>query len=420
MRKNSWLTLVSVALLLALLMTSTACAKPAEATGEDLMDGVQGEEVTVPKDYVEEHQEALLNFSINFFREAHKEEGGNVLLSPVSLMSALGMTGNGALENTLKEMEAVFGLSMEELQNLLYLYNTSLPKEDGMAVHMANSIWFKEGGSISVQPEFLTKNATYYDAGIYQAPFDDTTVTAINNWVKEKTKDRIEEILDEIPEDALMYLINALSFDGQWMKKYSENQVGEGVFVNAQGVEENVKMMRSEESLYVEDEEVYGFMKPYEGGEFLFMALLPKAEESLEDLLSRYTGSALKALLDNKQVATVYTAMPKFTTEFEMEASDAFKALGMKDAFESDRANLKALGTSPIGNLYIGRILHKTLMEVNEQGTKAGAVTAVEVVAESAAMDPKTVELNRPFLYMIVDTKSHLPLFLGAMESIEE
>lgn len=416
MKNNRWITLMSVALLFALLMTGTSCTK--KVSGEDLMEGITGQDIKVPDAYAEQDLQGALSFSLSLFQKSL--ENKNMLLSPVSILSAMGMTGNGALENTRVEMEEVFGMKMENLNELLYLYRSSLPDKEKLKVHVANSIWFREGGAVDVEEDFLQLNASYYNASIYRAPFDDSTVRDINLWVKEKTKEMIPEILEEIPEDAVMYLINALAFEGEWAKIYSEDQIRDGVFRNMEGAEEQVKMMHSEETLYLEDEHTLGFLKPYADGDFVFAALLPKDEsQSIGEYVDSLTGEGLSDLLQNVEETAVTAMMPKFKTEYKVELSGVFQSMGIRDAFNPDQANLRALGTSPIGNLYISRVLHKTFIDVNERGTKAGAVTAVEVKAESAGpLEPKIVNLDRPFAYMILDRESGLPLFIGTTQTV--
>lgn len=416
MKNNRWITLMSVALLFALLMTGTSCTK--KVSGEDLMEGITGQDIQVPDAYVEQDLQTALSFSLSLFQ--HSLENKNMLLSPVSILSAMGMTGNGAQENTRVEMEEVFGMKMENLNELLYLYRSSLPDKEKLKVHVANSIWFREGGAVDVEEDFLQLNASYYNASIYRAPFDDSTVKDINLWVKEKTKEMIPEILEEIPEDAVMYLINALAFEGEWAKIYSEDQILDGVFRNMEGAEEEVKMMHSEEMLYLEDEHTLGFLKPYADGDFVFAALLPKDEsQSIGEYVDSLTGEGLSDLLQNVEETAVTAMMPKFRTEYKVELSGVFQSMGIQDAFNPDLANLRALGTSPIGNLYISRVLHKTFIDVNERGTKAGAVTAVEVRTESAGpLEPKIVNLDRPFAYMILDRESGLPLFIGTTQTV--
>ena len=137
--------------------------------------------------------------------------------------------------------------------------------------------------------------------------------------------------------------------------------------------------------------------------------MLPPEDLHLSAYITGLTGEKLQSLMKNAQTIEVNTMMPKFTTEYSVEMSDILKSMGMVDAFDEYEADLKDLGTAE-GNLYISRVIHKTKIEVDEKGTKAGAATVVEVSEESAAIEePKFVYLDRPFLYLIVDKESYLP-----------
>lgn len=127
-------------------------------------------------------------------------------------------------------------------------------EEEGV-LHLANSIWFLDDGKFQLKEDFLRTNAAYYGASLYGAPFDDTTRKDINRWVKRETDGMIEEIVREIPPLAVMYLVNALSFEAQWQDPYEDVSVDDGVFFGADGQEETVEMMRSEEYQYFADED---------------------------------------------------------------------------------------------------------------------------------------------------------------------
>jgi serine protease inhibitor len=358
-----------------------------------------------------------MNFSLELFKMNLLCQ--NTLISPVSVLSALGMTANGARETTLSQMEEVFGLPTEKINQLLNLYMRNLPDEDKLKVSIANSIWFREGGRIDVKKDFLQTNANYYNAGIYRSPFDETTLKAINDWVTKETDGMIENILDEIPDEAVMYLINALSFDAEWETIYNEYSIWEDIFTADDGTVQTATMMYSEETQYIEDGEAKGFIKNYAGGKYAFVALLPPEDLSLAGYIATLSGDKLHSLIENAENTEVHTMMPKFTTEYSVEMSDILIMMGMEDAFDAYKADLKDLGTAE-GNLYISRVIHKTKIEVDEKGTKAGAATVVEVAEESAAIeDPKTVYLDRPFMYLIVDKESYLPLFIGTTLFVE-
>lgn len=417
MNKKRLIPILTTLLLGIMVFTFTGCSQKASADGDDLMKDIRPGSAETIDAYIEEDNIAAMDFSLELFKMNLLCQ--NTLISPVSVLSALGMTANGARENTLAEMEAVFGLPREKINQLMNLYMRNLPDEDKLKVSMANSIWFREGGRIEVNKEFLQTNANYYDAGIYRSPFDESTLKAINDWVEKETDGMIVDILDQIPDEAVMYLINALSFDAEWQNIYNENSIREDIFTADDGTIQRADMMYSEEHLYIEDDGAKGFIKDYAGGKYAFVAMLPPEDLHLSAYIAGLTGEKLQSLIKNAQTTEVNTMMPKFTTEYSVEMSDILKSMGMVDAFDEYEADLKDLGTAE-GNLYISRVIHKTKIEVNEKGTKAGAATVVEVSEESAAIeDPKTVYLDRPFLYLIVDKESNLPLFMGTTLFVE-
>ena len=417
MNKKRLLPILTTLLLGTMVFTFTGCSQKASADGDDLMKDIRPGSAETIDAYIEEDNIAAMDFSLELFKMNLLCQ--NTLISPVSVLSALGMTANGARENTLVEMEAVFGLPREKINQLMNLYMRNLPDEDKLKVSMANSIWFREGGRIEVNKEFLQTNANYYDAGVYRSPFDESTLKAINDWVEKETDGMIVDILDQIPDEAVMYLINALSFDAEWQNIYNENSIREDIFTADDGTIQRADMMYSEEHLYIEDDGAKGFIKDYAGGKYAFVAMLPPEDLHLSAYIAGLTGEKLQSLIKNAQTIEVNTMMPKFTTEYSVEMSDILKSMGMVDAFDEHKADLKDLGTAE-GNIYISRVIHKTKIEVDEKGTKAGAATVVEVSEESAAIeDPKTVYLDRPFLYLIVDKESNLPLFMGTTLFVE-
>lgn len=203
-------------------------------------------------------------FALELLKTSLDEEG-NTLISPLSVLCALAMTANGAKDETLKQMEQVFGLTVDQLNQSIYVYRNNLPKEKACNVTLANSIWFTDDIRFTVNEDFLQKNADYYGAEIYEAPFDQSTVADMNRWVREKTDGMIPFVLDKIPSTAIMYLINALTFDAEWMDRYQKEQMDGGTFTREDGFKEDVEYMKSEESWYLEHEYATGVMKYYKG-----------------------------------------------------------------------------------------------------------------------------------------------------------
>ena len=400
--------LICILMALSLTLGLGACAA---GNAEDLTAAVNPQNVEKITDFSNGNQQ-LTQFGLDLFQESHVQDE-NTLISPLSVFYALAMTANGAEEETLAQMEAVFGLDIDTLNLWLSSYQDVLTEE----LKLANSIWFRDSGYFTVNQEFLQTNADYYGAGIYKALFDEATCKEINSWVKKNTDGMIPSILEEIPDDAVMYLVNALAFDAKWEEPYREHQIREGTFTTQRGYVREVVMMYAEEGFYLQDEQATGFIKYYQGGRYAFAALLPNAGMTVEEYLETLTGDHLQDLLSNPYEATVRTCMPKFKVEYDVELSDILQSMGMTEAFCGDLADFDGIGHSDAGNLFISRVLHKTFMEVDDKGTKAAATTAVELVPESAPPEPDfyTVYLDRPFVYMIIDTQSNLPFFMGTM-----
>lgn len=404
-----------LALLVAGTLLCSALVGCTKTCATDLMDGVKA---GTPTDVQvqEETWEGMQDFSVKLLQTTCDRED-NTLVSPMSVLSALAMTANGARGETRTQMEEILGGSVEQLNGAL----AGLGQENDSPLYLANSIWFAEGGRITPNPDFLQVNADCYRAGVFEAPFDQTTVTDINRWVKEHTHDMVEEILKEIPRDTVMYLVNALAFEAEWENPYENSDVWQQAFTNQEGKVQQVSMLHSEEQFYLRDDQTQGFMKYYQGGRYAFVALLPDKGISVLDYVEGLDGQQLKELLENPTSVPVAVTMPKFESEMEVDLREVLKEMGMVLPFDSAQADFADLGTSPGGNLYINQVFHKAYLEVQETGTCGGAATAVEINCEGAFQEPedqKVVTLDRPFVYMVVDTSSMLPVFIGTVLSV--
>ena len=380
----------------------------------DLMSTVRAKDVTPVSDLTSSSQ-VLTDFAVRLLKEC-EASGDNTLISPLSVLCALSMTANGARGETLEEMENVLGMSIDELNEYIYSYMSILSESEDCKLSLANSIWFNDHERFTVNEAFLQTNADYYNADIYRLPFNASTADAVNDWVDDKTGEMIKNILDEIPADAIMYLVNALAFDAVWNEMYEDFQVRDGKFTTEDGDTLDVELMHSEENIYLEDENTTGFAKYYKDGKYAFAALLPDEGISISDYVASLTGERLHSILTNSQSTAVDAAIPKFEDEFDIEMSAVLTAMGMPAAF-STSADFEGLGSSENGPIYISRVVHKTYIAVNESGTRAGAATIVEAVDGCAPVleETKQVYLDRPFVYMLIDTETNIPFFIGTM-----
>lgn len=416
-----------IILILTLLLTLTACSSNAdlEIVSTNLMADVK--ESDIDPIVIDDQQNIdadktmeITNFSLDILDKIH--DGENILISPLSLISALSMTANGAENETLYQMEEVFGADRESLNEYLYSYMSYIPSDEKYKVSLANAIWFKDKEGLIIEEDFLQINKDYYDAEVYKGAFDESTKNDINAWVNKKTDGMIEELLeDNPPDEAIMYLINALSFDAEWENIYNENDIREDDFTSWNGDVETVEFMYSEEYGYIEIPNAIGFSKPYADNKYSFVALLPDEEIEVSDFITSMDSETLIDAIKNQSKEEVFTSMPKFEFEYDNELSKTLVELGMVDAFDEELADFTSLGHSVEGNILINRVIHKTKIQMDEKGTKAGAATAVEMIEETAApIEPKVVNLNRPFFFVIVDNEHSMPIFMGILNEVTE
>ncbi len=367
---------------------------------------------------------AQTKFSVELFKETLKQRNNNdsLLISPLSVALALAMTANGAQGETLAELEELLGMPIDRLNEEYQSYVAGLPSSDDAKLHIANSIWFRNSDSLSVKEDFINVNKRYYNAEIKKRAFDATTVDEINSWVDENTDGMIKELLDKIDPSAMLYLINALVFDAKWASQYNEYDIQEDEFTDIYGNTTTVNMMYSPESAYICDERSQGFIKRYKGG-YSFVAILPGEDISVYDYIAELDASALLSLVKGAKFADVRARLPQFKYEYSSDMTKTLKAMGLNKLFAGPVAELENMGECADGNLAVSGVLHKTVIDLTDAGTKAAAVTAITVYATSASPDtaePIYITLDRPFVYLIIDNESSLPIFMGAVTEIAE
>lgn len=220
----------------------------------------------------------------------------------------------------------------------------------------------------------------------------------------------------------MLYLVNALAFEGVWEEPYEDAFVQDDTFTCEDGAVKDVQMMLSSEDAYYESDLATGFSRPYEGG-YSFVALLPREGVTAAELVASLDGKTLDELLTPVANTVVDAHLPKFTTTYDNELRDELRALGVEDAFDAARADLTPMRAGPTGPLYVSQVLHRTYIDVNEEGTRAAAATAVAPADGGAAPtdepEVREVRLDRPFVYLIVDDRTGTPVLLGTYMGTE-
>ncbi|MEN8229301.1 MAG: serpin family protein [Bacteroidota bacterium] len=362
--------------------------------------------------------EADKAFGFELFREVYRQsEEENLMISPLSVSYALGMTYNGAAGTTLDAFNNVLhfsDLTSDEVnESYKDLMDQMLNLDDKIEFSIANSIWYRLG--FQVLAEFIDTNKDYFDAEVKEANFSDPqTVDLINQWIESNTNDKIKDMLDQIPVDAVMYLINAIYFNAPWKYEFEKSETYQGDFSLANGTNHQVDYMRvSGDFQYTSNEDFTAVELPYGDSTFSMVVMLPVPEKKVADLVENLDGAHWDSWFEYSNYTGVQVDLPKFKYEFKKLLNDPLKDLGLGVAFSELEADFTRI--NPEGNLFISRVIHQTFIDVQEEGTEAAAATIVEVSLTSAGGggSPIHFKADRPFLYLIKENSTGAIVFIG-------
>lgn len=409
-----------ICILLSLLCITLCCCTPentsltAEYTPSAAVPKYDffADEAQTPENY-QEFVAAYMDFAANLLINASEDE--SAVLSPLSLYTALAMTANGASGKTLREMEKTLGqdLNVSEIDTFIHYLNLrvkALNSDEGY-VNSANSLWIRD--NFSVKAQYLQTVVNYFDAEIFRSALN---ADEINNWIEDKTQGEIKDMISNLDKNTALVLVNALLFDDEWLTPYEEEDIYDAYFTGTNG-DEYVSFMESNEML-IKSSDAKGIIKSYKNTPCRFVAILPNDNVSLDEYVSSLSGAKLEAILGSVNgVNRCIAHLPQFELRTKMSLTDTAKAMGMELMFTED-ANFEALTMSQ--GLYVSDVLQESFIEVTADGTKAGSSSAV-VMKDSAPapQDFEELKFDRPFLFMIVENESNLPLFIGTVTSIE-
>lgn len=420
-RMSNLKVLKSFVLIFAIVLNSLILGiSTVDAEAEDLTKDITAKELvkvpTLPQRFIT----ATQDFSFDLFRQSVDTEK-NSLVSPTSVALAMGMTSNGSDGRTLEQFLQLLGKGQFSTKQLnYYYYNMSSMLQNGLsdsvngnAVRLANSIWYRD--DLRVNRDFLQTNADYYKADIFKADFySPDTVADINKWVYKNTDGLIDKIVEEISGDSIMFLINTLLFEAEWKTQFEKYDAINSSFKLSNGdITEGIFFNSSNET-YLKNDIATGFIKPYKGGKYSFVAMLPNEKISIQECIKNLDSKSFQSFIDSGNGGkAIGVCVPKFEYSFDVKLVEPLKSLGFVDAFDDSVANFSKMAT-PYEGIYIKDILHKTYIQLSEVGTKAGAVTKVEMAEKSTPIENKVI-LNRPFVYAIVENGTKLPIFIGTV-----
>ncbi|MGQ9708823.1 MAG: serpin family protein, partial [bacterium] len=341
----------------------------------------------------------------------------NVFISPFGIATALTMTYNGAGGETRAAMARcleIEGVPLEELNEQESGLAAGLQKGDArVQLLIANSLWARKGvafksGFLKRVKQFYQAEATVLDFASSEAP------DRINNWVKQKTRGKIDRIVDRIAPEVVLFLINAVYFKGKWQEEFDPGLTAEADFHLIDGGRQRVMMMRrSGRFNYRAGEGFQAVALPYGEGRFSMVVLLPDDSLGLEGLILNLTDENWQRWQADFESRQGEVELPRFKIEYEQSLKEVLKRQDMAVAFDLNRADFSEMSNR--SGIAIGDVKHKSFIEVNEEGTEAAAVTSVEMVMTAMPVDRFRMVVDRPFVFAIQDNKTAAIIFLGAV-----
>lgn len=368
--------------------------------------------------------DANTTFAVDLYRKL-KETEGNLFLSPYSISVAVAMMYAGARGNTETQMARVlhFSLSQEQLHPTfaaLEARNSNIQKKGHVRLNVANSFWPQE--RYAFLQEYLALVKECY--GVVIKPVDyvtdaETARQMINEWIETQTEKRITELIKRGILDSLtrLVLVNAIYFKGDWASKFDKWLTKDAPFWVTPANSINIPMMqRTLELRYAQVDNMQILELPYAGYDFSMVVLLPNMVDGLPDLEKVLTIERLEKWTSALQETEVTVFLPRFKMTAEFQLNEVLKSMGMTDAFDVRGANFAGMDGKP-GWLYIGAVLHKAYVDVNEEGTEAAAVTTIEGRELGIPEPPAVFRADHPFIFLIRDNITRSILFLGRVAS---
>lgn len=357
-------------------------------------------------------------FALDLYAQLRGNDG-NLFFSPYSISSALALTYAGAAGDTRSQMEKALHFPQNEQVHAGFsrlgkdLANTA--KIEGVELTVANSLWPLKGNKFL--KEYLSLVRKAFGARITQLDFSDSEAarSRINAWVEDKTTSRIKEIVTPGALDAMtrLVLVNAIYFKADWTRKFNEAFTQPAPFFTGEDEPPEVQLMKQESSFrYAHVEDLQVLELPYAGGAFSMLVLLPDELNGLAKLEASLSPEKLDLWLNSLAETDVEVFLPRFELSYPFRLDGALKALGMTDAF-SEAADFS--GMNGAHDLYLGAVLHKAFVAVNETGTEAAAATLAVMVTKALSFPAATFRADHPFLFLLRDNASGSLLFMGRL-----
>ncbi len=338
----------------------------------------------------------------------------NTMISPLSVSLALAMVYNGTNGDTKKQMEDMLhksGMTPDDInENYKELVSALISHDPKVELSISNAIFYNN--TFGVKADFIATNQNYYNAEVAGLDFSKTTETlnTVNGWVNTNTKGKIEKILDTVSPGDIMYLLNAIYFNGEWQYRFDSKETTDMPFTkeNKQIVQAPIMVIENKFN-YFSNQTFQMLEIPYGSGKYSMLVFLPASGKTTNDVISLLNPGNMTDWLSRMTELNRKLYLPKFEFKFDQSLIDVLKALGMTDAFNS---NANFSGIADGGNLEISEVMHKTYIKVDERGTEAAAVTEVTIFTTSVGPD-NSFRVDHPFVFAIREKDTNAILFIG-------
>ena len=360
-----------------------------------------------------------LQFAFDVLNQsADASAGKNVFVSAPNVSLALAIAANGAKGETFDAMAAPLSgkdTTMAQMNRDFAALQALLKRNnEGITLTLANALWVNAGPPLN--DDYLRRTQQFYDATIRALDFSlPQSAGEINQWVSDATNGKIPAIVDQLPADLVMMIVSAIYFKAAWLRPFQPALTQDAPFTLANGTPVTVPMMQQNGLFaHLNNEQFEAVTLPYAGNTARMVLLLPAQGNDVDALRKQLTPQNWKAWSAAFAPAQGTLRLPRFKTEFEIALNDALQNMGMGIAFDGQRADFSGMRPIP-PNLFISEVKHRSVIDVNEAGTEAAAVTSVSMGATSAmpTENPFEMTVDRPFLFAIEDVQTGALLFQG-------
>lgn len=367
-------------------------------------------------------------FSYQIFRQTIAGASGvNPVVSPISAYFALSMAAAGSDGETQAQFTKVLGTKTETLEkNALCtsLKRHLLSRKGSTDLSIANSIWLNQ--DFPVSKDYLQEIVDYFDSEVYSGKMDSIEmVNASNQWANEKTRGLIPQIVapGQLTSDMVWHLMNAVYLKAAWAEPFSKDATRQRVFRKPDGSEKRTEFLYGKRNLdYIETSDAEGAVLPYDDGKTAFLVLRPTDGTDVRKFAGNLDAERVKAYISNARNAKFHFYMPKADISNDILMNSMLRNMGLTDAFTKGRADFHKTADTDQQSapLFIKEVFQKVRIKINEKGTEAAAITSIKAQATSLPVrEPdvvRTLDLDSPYVYLVVDLPSQTPLFMGVME----